>query len=95
LSINKLNGPPTKPALKSKFGHIHRSAAICSGCHRPAPGYDNLPERRFEFIPFWGLLVFFLYSMRRVQCRSCGVVVEEVPWSDVDAGLKEQQFRRF
>src|ERR1022692_4450015 len=28
---------------------------------RPAPGYDHLPERRFEFIPFWGILVFFLY----------------------------------
>jgi transposase len=58
------------------------SAARCSGCRRPAPGYDHLPERRFEFIPFWGILVFFLYRMRRVQCRRCGVVVEEVPWSD-------------
>src|SRR5579859_2477006 len=56
--------------------------AVCSGCHQPAPGYDSLPERRFEFIPFWGILVFFLYRMRRVQCLSCGVVVEEVPWSD-------------
>jgi transposase len=58
------------------------SAAVCSGCHRPAPGYDRMPERRFEFIPFWGILVFFLYQMRRVQCRSCGVVVEEVPWCE-------------
>ncbi len=58
------------------------SAAICSGCHKPAPGYDHLPERRFEFIPFWGILVFFLYRMRRVNCRDCGVVVEEVPWCD-------------
>lgn len=58
------------------------SEAICSGCHQPAPGYDRLPERRFEFIPFWGILVFFLYQMRRVQCRGCGVVVEEVPWCE-------------
>jgi transposase len=58
------------------------SVAICSGCHRPAPGYDHLPERRFEFIPFWGILVFLLYSMRRVNCPNCGVVVEEVPWGD-------------
>ena len=35
------------------------SAAVCSGCHRPAPGYDHLPERRFECIPLWGVLVFF------------------------------------
>ena len=58
------------------------SAAVCSGCQKPAPGYDQLPERRFEFIPFWGFLVFFLYRMRRVNCRKCGVVVEEVPWAD-------------
>ena len=58
------------------------SAAVCSGCQQPAPGYDRLPERRFEFIPFWGFLVFFLYSMRRINCRSCGVVVEQVPWAD-------------
>jgi transposase len=58
------------------------SAAVCSGCHQPAPGYDHLPERRFEFIPFWGMLVFLLYRMRRVNCRDCGVVVEEVPWGD-------------
>ena len=59
------------------------SAAVCSGCHRPASGYDQLPERRFEFIPFWGFLVFLLYSMRRVDCPHCrAVVVEEVPWGD-------------
>ena len=59
------------------------SAALCSRCHQPAPGYDQLGERRFEFIPLWGFLVFLLYTMRRVDCRRCGaVVVEEVPWGD-------------
>src|SRR5438045_5410084 len=59
------------------------SAAVCSRCHQPAPGYDQLPERRFEFIPLWGFFVFLLYAMRRVDCRRCGaVVVEEVPWGD-------------
>jgi len=59
------------------------SPAICSRCHQPAPGYDPLGERRFEFIPLWGFLVFLLYAMRRVDCRRCGaVVVEEVPWGD-------------
>ena len=59
------------------------SKAVCSQCHEPGPGYDKLPERRFEFIPFWGFLVFLLYSMRRVDCRRCQrVVVEEVPWGD-------------
>jgi transposase len=57
------------------------SAAICSRCHPPASGYDQLAERRFEFIPLWGFFVFLLYPMRRVACRRCGtVIVEEVPW---------------
>ena len=59
------------------------SVAVCPRCRLPAPGYDQLAERRFEFIPLWGFLVFLLYSMRRVDCRRCeAVVVEEVPWGD-------------
>ena len=57
------------------------SAAICSKCRQPAPGYDHLGERRFEFIPILGYLVFLLYWMRRVDCKTCGVVVEQVPWA--------------
>lgn len=52
----------------------------CSGCSQSARGYDQLPERGFEFIPIWGFAVVLLYSMRRVQCRACGVKVEAVPW---------------
>jgi transposase len=59
------------------------SAAICSRCHQPGSSYDQLPERRFEFIPLWGYFVFLLYAMRRVHCRRCGVVtVEKVPWGE-------------
>jgi hypothetical protein len=54
------------------------SAAVCSRCRRPAPGYDQLAERRFEFIPLWGVFVFLLYTMRRVTRRGA-VIVEEVP----------------
>jgi len=57
------------------------SKSICSGCHKSAPGYDSLNERKFEFIPTWGYLVFFIYTMRRVDCPRCGVRVEEVPWA--------------
>ena len=58
------------------------SAAVCPRCHLPAPGYDQLAERRFESIPLWGFFVFLLYAIR-VDCRRCGAfVVEEVPWGD-------------
>jgi transposase len=57
--------------------------AICSRCQQAAPGYDQLGERRVEFIPLWGFLVFLLYTMRRVDCPRChAVVVEQVPWGD-------------
>lgn len=55
---------------------------LCSGCQRPAPVYDHQPTARyFEFIPLWGIAVFFCYVMRRVHCRYCGVKVEQVPWA--------------
>src|ERR1035438_2677433 len=31
------------------------SVAICSRCHLPAPGYDQLGERRFGSFPYGGL----------------------------------------
>jgi transposase len=56
--------------------------ARCSCCRRPAPGYDLAPSlRRWQFISLWGLLIFFLYRPRRVQCRRCGVRVELLPWA--------------
>jgi transposase len=55
---------------------------ICSGCGHPAPGYDRLAKRRFEYVPLWGIAVFFCYAMRRVDCPQCGVKVEQVPWAE-------------
>ena len=42
------------------------SAAVCSRCHLPAPGYDQLAERRVEFIP-WGDSSFSCCT--RCRCR--------------------------
>lgn len=58
-----------------------KSEAICSGCGRRCPGYDTLSVRRFEFVPLWGIRVFFLYPPRRVNCPQCGVKVERLPWA--------------
>ena len=56
--------------------------AICSGrTPRPASGYDVVGERRFDYVPLWGIAVCLVYTMRRVQCRRCGVRVEQVPWA--------------
>jgi transposase len=73
---------PDKKSIEVDVRPRQGAAAVCAGCHQPAPGYDHLSERRYEFIPFWGFLVFLLYRRRRVDCRSCGVLAEELPWSD-------------
>lgn len=75
----KIKGQPTiEIEIKPRKGN----KAICSGCNHPTPGYDRLRARRFEHVPFWGFLVFFIYPMRRVNCPTCGVVVEKVPWAN-------------
>jgi transposase len=56
--------------------------AKCSRCLKPAPGYDQLEQRRWLFPPLWGLKAFFLYAARRVECPEHGVVVEHIPWSE-------------
>lgn len=58
------------------------SKPICSGCGKPGATYDRLSERAFQYVPLWQILVFFIYSMRRVDCRGCGVTVEMVPWAE-------------
>jgi len=58
------------------------SRPICSGCGCKRTGYDTLPVRRFEFVPLWGILVYYVYAMRRVNCPDCGIKVERVPWAD-------------
>lgn len=59
-----------------------RSKPVCSGCGKKRPGYDRLKKRSFQFIPLWNIPVLFLYAMRRVECPTCGIVVERVPWTD-------------
>ncbi len=54
---------------------------VCSGCGRKRPGYDRLPSRRFQFVPLWGIAVFLVYALRRVDCPGCGVMAERVPWA--------------
>jgi transposase len=69
-------------ALTVAIAPHRRNRPRCAGCGQVGPVYDRLAPRRFEFVPLWGLPVFFLYMMRRVDCPTCGVTVEQVPWAD-------------
>lgn len=61
--------------------------AICSCCHKVVSCYESLEERLFEFVPLWGYRFFFIYQMRRVDCKKCGIKAEEVPWATGKSGL--------
>ena len=53
----------------------------CSQCLLPAPGYDRLAERCFQFVPLWGMPTWFVYAPRRLECVRCGIHVEYLPWA--------------
>ena len=77
--VEKRDGPVVEVDIEPRSN----SRAICSGCGRRGPGYDReRTPRSFQFVPLWGMAVFFVYTMRRVDCRSCGVKVERVPWAE-------------
>jgi len=58
------------------------SRGFCSGCGGRGRTYDTMKPRRFQFVPLWGIIVYFVYAMRRIDCKTCGVTVEMVPWAD-------------
>lgn len=77
-----------RPTIEVRIEPRANGRPVCSGCGRAGPGYDRLPERRFEFVPLWQIAVFFVYAMRRVDCPQCGVTVERVPWAEGKCTLR-------
>lgn len=57
------------------------SKAQCSGCQRHCWTYDHLDTRVWIMPPLWIFSMALIYTMRRVDCPACGVVVEKVPWA--------------
>ena len=53
----------------------------CGQCGKQGSVYDTRNVRRFQFVPIFGLQVFFLYAIRRVNCKHCGVKTERLSWS--------------
>jgi len=62
------------------------STAVCSRCHLPAPGYNQLAERRFEFIPLWGGSSFAIFAVRRAALYAVAKRLSaDTPASDASA----------
>ena len=59
-----------------------RSRPRCGQCGRRAPGYDRLPLRYWRHLSLGRWVIQLAYEPRRVDCRTCGVRSEQVPWGD-------------
>jgi len=70
------------PVLVATIRPRKNGRVVCSGCGKTRRLYDRRDERRFDFVPLWNIPVQLEYRMRRVDCPSCGVTVEKVPWAD-------------
>lgn len=57
------------------------SRPICSVCGERGSTHDHMPVRRFQQVPLWSLAVWLVYAPRRVNCVTCGVHVERLPWA--------------
>jgi len=79
----------TEPTVEVELHSRRNSRPVCCQCGQRRPGYDRLPIRRFEFIPMWGIKVYFLYAPRRVDCPGCGIRVERMPWAQGKHRLTE------
>ena len=79
----KLIEKESQPTIEITMRARENGLPMCSVCGERCSGYDTRPTaRRFDFIPLWMIPVVLVYTMRRVDCPTCGVKVEQVPWAE-------------
>jgi transposase len=60
----------------------------CSGCGGFCTTYDHADKPRvWQMPPLFKFAMALVCTMRRVDCSTCGVVVEKVPWATGKYGL--------
>lgn len=55
--------------------------ARCGGCGQRVRKNKDRARRYWRHLDLFGVRTYFRYSIRRVVCRQCGVVKEQVPWA--------------
>jgi len=79
----KLIENESQPRIEITMRARENGLPMCSVCGKRCSGYDTRPTaRRFDFVPLWMIPVVLVYAMRRVNCPTCGVRVEQVPWAE-------------
>lgn len=59
----------------------------CSGCGCRVRKVHDCRARNWRHLDACGMLVVLRYTLRRVCCPRCGVVIEMVPWAEPKAGF--------
>ena len=54
-SSRLIDEPCTRTHIEIRLRARERSRGACGHCQKPAPGYDRLAERQFQFVPLWGV----------------------------------------
>jgi transposase len=72
-----------RDAIVVEIAARKNSKPLCSKCGNEASknGFTTEKSNRFfQFVPLWGIPVFFSYRPRRVDCKIDGELVEKMPW---------------
>jgi transposase len=74
--------PTVRDTIEAAVVSRRGSRPRCSGCGRLGPCYDHARRPRVWILPpVFKFALVLIYTMRRVACPTCGVVVEQVPWA--------------
>ena len=68
--------------LQVQIDIIKQRHLVCSKCNTRQQIRDRLKERTWKHVPLWNIPVYLHYRPRRVQCPTCGTVVEKIPWGN-------------
>jgi len=64
-------GGPAEPPWRLSFCRT-RASRKARGVSSRRPAMTSLPPRSWLFVPLWGLVTWFIYAARRVQCPEHG-----------------------
>ena len=71
------------------LAHVAPTTTVphCSGCGRRVHGVFDMRARNWRHLDACGMEVLLRYTLRRVDCPRCGVVIEMVPWAEPKVGF--------
>lgn len=79
ITLEEMNG---SDVLIVEVKPRQNAKGTCPQCGKRRSTYDTQPMRLFEYVPLWGIPVYFRYAPRRTDCRRDGALVEVMPWAE-------------